>query len=102
MKYKEISKYPSVLKDLAFVVKKNIIAEQIHSVIKKAGGKLLKKVEVFDVYEGENVGSDEKSIAFSLTFEDPTRTLNDEEVMTIFNQIIEDVEKKLSAQVRDK
>ena len=102
MQYKEISKYPSVLKDLAFVVKKNIIAEQIHSVIKKAGGKLLKKVEVFDVYEGENVGSDEKSIAFSLTFEDPTRTLNDEEVMTIFNQIIEDVEKKLSAQVRDK
>ena len=102
MQYKEISKYPSVLKDLAFVVKKNITAEEIHSVIKKAGGKLLKKIEVFDVYEGENVGSDEKSIAFSLTFEDPTRTLNDEEVMTILNQIIEDVSKKLSAQVRDK
>lgn len=102
MQYKEISKYPSVLKDLAFVVKKNITAEEIHAVIKKAGGKLLKKIEVFDVYEGENVGSDEKSIAFSLTFEDPTRTLNDEEVMAIFNQIIEAVEKKLSAQVRDK
>ncbi len=102
MQYKEISKYPSVLKDLAFVVKKNITAEEIHSVIKKAGGKLLKKIEVFDVYEGENVGRDEKSIAFSLTFEDPTRTLNDEEVMAVFNQIIETVEKKLSAQVRDK
>jgi len=102
MQYKEISKYPSILKDLAFVVKKNITAEEIHSVIKKAGGKLLKKIEIFDVYEGENVGNDEKSIAFSLTFEDPTRTLNDEEVMAIFNQIIEAVEKKLSAQVRDK
>jgi len=102
MQYKEISKYPSVLKDVAFVVKKNITADEIRSVIKKAGGKLLTSIEVFDVYEGENVGSDEKSIAFSLTFQDPTRTLNDEEVMKIFNQIIESVENKLPAVVRDK
>lgn len=102
MQYKEISKYPSVLKDVAFVVKKNITADEIRSVIKKAGGKLLTSIEVFDVYEGENVGSDEKSIAFSLTFQDATRTLNDEEVMKVFNQIIESVEKKLPAVVRDK
>lgn len=102
MQYKEISKYPSVLKDVAFVVKKNITADEIRSVIKKAGGKLLTSTQVFDVYEGENVGNDEKSIAFSLTFQDPTRTLNDEEVMKIFNQIIESVENKLPAVVRDK
>lgn len=102
MQYKEVSKYPSVLKDVAFVVKKNITADEIHSVIKKAGGKLLTNIEVFDVYEGENVGSDEKSIAFSLTFQDATRTLNDEEVMKVFNQIIESVEKKLPAVVRDR
>ncbi len=102
MQYKEITKYPSVLKDVAFVVKKNITADEIRSVIKKAGGKLLTSTQVFDVYEGENVGNDEKSIAFSLTFQDPTRTLNDEEVMKIFNQIIESVENKLPAVVRDK
>ncbi len=102
MKYKEISKYPTVLKDVAFVVKKHVTSDEIRSVIKKAGGKLLSKIEIFDVYEGENISSDEKSVAFALTFQDQTRTLSDDEVMTIFNQIIEVVEKKLSARVRDK
>ncbi len=102
MQYKEISKYPSILKDVAFVVSKDLSAKEIQAVIKKAGGKLLTDIEVFDVYEGENVGENEKSIAFSLTFQDPSRTLSDEEVMAIFNRIIEEVEKKCKAQVRDK
>lgn len=102
MKYKGVSKYPAILKDVAFIVKKEITSDNIQAVIKKSGGKLLTNIEVFDVYEGENVGVNEKSIAFKLTFQDQNRTLNDEEVMTIFNKIIEDVQKKLSAQVRDK
>lgn len=102
MQYKEISKYPSILKDVAFVVSKEISAKEIELAIKKAGGKLLTDIRVFDVYEGENVGEGEKSIAFSLTFEDSTRTLSDDEVMTIFNRIIEEVEKKFHAQVRDR
>lgn len=101
MNYKEISKYPSVSKDLAFVVKKTRTAEEIIGVIKKTGGRLLTNVSIFDVYEGVNVGEDEKSIAFNLTFSDPNRTLNDEEVMLIFNKIINDVESKLDAKVRD-
>lgn len=102
MQYKEISKYPSILKDVAFVISKEISAKEIELAIKKAGGKLLTDIRVFDVYEGENVGEGEKSIAFSLTFEDSTRTLSDDEVMTIFNRIIEEVEKKFHAQVRDR
>lgn len=102
MQYKEISKYPSILKDVAFVVSKEISAKEIELAIKKAGGKLLTDIRVFDVYEGENVGEGEKSIAFSLTFEDSTRTLSDDEVMMIFNRIIEEVEKKFHAQVRDR
>jgi len=101
MQYKEISKYPSVVKDLAFVVKKNISAGDIIENIKKAGGKLLTDIRIFDVYEGANVKEDEKSIAFSLTFQDANRTLNDEEVMNIFGQIIESVCKKLNARIRD-
>ena len=100
MQYKEVTKYPSISKDLAFVVKKDISAESIMNVIKKSGGKLLTNIRIFDVYEGENVGQDEKSIAFSLTFQDANRTLNDEEIMIIFNRIIEEVEKKLNAKVR--
>ena len=70
--------------------------------IKKEGGKLLKDISIFDVYEGDKIGDDERSIAFSLVFEDATRTLNEEEVMEIFNRIIVVVENKLMARVRDK
>ncbi len=102
MKYKEISKYPSVTKDLAFVVNKKITCEKIMKTIKKSGGKLLKEIKVFDVYTGENVDADEKSLAFSLVFEDSTKTLNDDEVMEIFNLIISNVEKEHNAKLRDK
>ena len=102
MQYKEISKFPGVKKDVAFIVDKKINANEIIDVIKKAGGRLLTNIKIFDVYVGENVADNEKSIAFSLTFEDPTKTLNDEEVMQIFNKIITEVENKLKVKVRDK
>ena len=72
------------------------------SVIKKACGKLLTDINIFDVYEGENVLPDERSIAFSLTFQEQNRTLSDEEVMNLFNKAITDVENKLHAKLRDK
>ena len=100
LKYKDINKYPSISKDMAFVMNKSITSEEVIKVIKKAGGKLLTDVKVFDVYEGENVGLDNKSIAFNLTFEDYTKTLTDEEVMEVFNNIISSVEKTLSIKLR--
>ena len=102
IKCKEISKYPEVNKDLAFVVKKDVNAIDVELAIKKAGGRLLTNLVVFDVYTGENVGEDEKSIAYSLTFSDPTKTLNDEEVTNIVNKIISEVEKKAKGKLRDK
>ncbi len=102
IKYVEASKYPEIKKDLAFIVKKDIKSKDIMMQIKKSGGRLLTKIEVFDVYVGENISSDEKSIAYSLTFNDQTRTLSDDEVMIIFNKIIKDVEEKCCAKLRDK
>ena len=102
IKYKEISKYPSIVKDLAFIVKKDITSGSIEETIKRAGGKLLTNIEAFDVYTGENVKDDEKSIAYSLTFTDPTRTLSDEEVMQVINKIIDEVVNKHNAVLRDK
>ena len=102
IKYKESSKYPAISKDMAFIVKKDVMAKDIMEVIKKACGRLLTDINVFDVYVGENVGSDEKSIAFNLTFQDPTRTLSDEEVMQLFNKAIDAVTTKLNAVLRDK
>lgn len=102
IKYKAASRYPEIKKDVAFIVNRNVMAEEIQKVIKKAGTRLLTNIQVFDVYVGENVGSDEKSIAYSLTFSDSNRTLNEEEVMNLFNKIIEKVEKKCKAKLRDK
>ena len=76
-------------------------SEEIEKVIKKAGGKLLTNIEVFDVYVGENIASNEKSIAYKLTFLDQTKTLTDEEVMELFNKIIKEVETKCKAKLRD-
>ena len=102
LKYKEAPKYPGMEKDMAFVVKRNVTAGEVMATIKKAGGKLLQSISVFDVYTGENVGDDEKSIAFKLNFLDPTKTLTDEEVMNVFNNIISKVESSHSAKLRDK
>ena len=101
IKAKEISKYLGMQKDVSFVVKKNITNKEIMDVIKKSGGRLLANVEVFDVYVGEKLEKDEKSIAYNLKFEDSTKTLTEEEVMNIFNKIISDVENKLNAKVRN-
>lgn len=100
MKYKEISKFPGIKKDLAFVVDKNVISKDIEKAIKSAGGSLLTNIEVFDVYTGINIGIDKKSIAYSLTFEDMKKTLTDDEINNIINKIIETVSKKCGAEIR--
>lgn len=102
IKFKELPKYPSIHKDLAFVMKKEVMSESVMSILKRVGGRYLSHIDVFDVYTGENVGSDEKSIAYALTFQDPTKTMTDEEVMTIFHKMISEVETKTGSHVRDK
>ena len=101
IKYKEPSKYPSIVKDAAFIIDKNIDNETIEKIIKKAGGRLLDNIEVFDLYVGDKIEDNKKSIAYSLTFKDDTRTLEEDEVMSIFNKIIKSVEDT-GAKLRDK
>ena len=102
VKYKEPPKYPSILKDVCFIVDKDITVSEITNEIRRSGGRLLNDISVFDVYTGENVEAGKKSIAFSLTFLDLTRTLTDEEVMEVFNNIIKNVTTKLNCEIRDK
>jgi len=98
----EISKYPTILKDVAFVLDKEILASDVVREIKKSGGKLLKEIQIFDKYEGEKIDSDKKSLAFKLTFNDLTKTLTDDEVMELFNKIITNVSSKFNCTLRDK
>ena len=93
IKHKEPSIYPSISKDLSFVMKKDVESKIIKSQIKKSGTRLLTNVSEFDVYIGENVKDDEKSIAYNLTF-------NDNEINEIIDRIVKDVEEKCNATLR--
>ena len=92
-KYEGIAKVPAVIRDLSMVVDKSIFVGQIEAVIKKCGGKLLEKVELFDVYEGEQVADGKKSVAYSMTFRAKDKTLEDAEVGKIIEKIIAELGK---------
>lgn len=96
MKYKELSKYPSVKKDLAVIINKNVTAQEIATLIKKSAGSLLLNTEVFDVYTGKGIEENKKSLAYSLEFGTNDRTLTDEEINNIIDKIIANLEKKRS------
>jgi phenylalanyl-tRNA synthetase beta chain len=95
-----VKTYPPVLEDLALVVENTINAEDVESVIRKAGGELLEQIELFDLYRGEQVGSNQKSLAFALTYQAADRTLTDDEVGKIRQRVIKQLEQELGAQLR--
>ena len=99
LKFKEASKYPEIKKDVAFIVNNEMTNKEIEDVIKHAGGRLLDSIDIFDIYR--DIEDGKKSMAYSLTFKDETRTLSDEEVMEVFNKIICEVETKLNAKLRN-
>lgn len=101
LKYVAASVYPEIVKDVAFVVEKSLPVEDIIEVIRKSGKDILTNISIFDVYTGPNVLETEKSVAFKLTFQSNTRTLEDEEVMRIFNDIMTSVKNKFNCKVRD-
>ena len=102
IKYKPSSKYPSITKDMAFILDKNILNQDVINIIRTNGGRYLTDIKVFDLYQGDKISLDKKSIAYSLTFNSNESTLSDEEVTTIFNKIIAAVTDKFNAILRDK
>ena len=100
LKYHPINKFPSITRDLAIVVKREVSAEEIVTLVKQTARKYLTKIDIFDVYTGENVLNDEKSIAFSMTFEDPTKTLEAQEVDKVIQQVLNRLEREIGAKLR--
>lgn len=98
IKYKEISKFPSIEKDVAFVLEENISSEDITNQIKKCSSNLLKDVYVFDIYKDK---SNKKSITYRLIFESSDRTLTDEEVLNEFNKINDNICKKFNTSIKN-
>lgn len=93
--------HPAVLEDVALVVDKHIPAAEVEAAIQQAGGFLLKKVELFDVYEGEQIPAGKKSLAYHLTFQSPSKTLTDKNVLKNRKRIVKRLKKKLGARLRD-
>ncbi len=89
VKYIGVAKFPAVTRDISLVMKKSVLAGQVEEVIRKNGGKLLEDYRLFDVYEGENVGADEKSLAYSIRFRASDRTLEDKDVTAVMDKILD-------------
>ena len=98
--YEEIPKYPAISRDIALVVSEDIQAQQVKDVIVEKGGKLLKDVHLFDLYQGDKIEQGLKSLAFSLMYFDPTKTLTDEEVTKVHGKVLEGLEKELGITLR--
>ena len=90
-KFKPLAKFPATLRDLSLVVPEDVMAGEISFIIKKAAGRTLERCELFDLYQGDQIQEGYKSMAYTLSFRAPDRTLKDEEV----NASIEKVLKKL-------
>ena len=100
MKYKELSKFPVVKKDIAVLVNKDVPAQELLKTIKNNGGKLLQESKVFDLYEGKGIPEGKKSIAFSVTLGDANKTLTDEEVNKVMEKVIAGLQSKHGAELR--
>lgn len=98
--YKEVSKYPSVQRDLALILDKEISYEKVETLTKKQQIPLLQHTKVFDVFESEKLGKNKKSIAINYTFLNEQKTLTDEEIDGMMNKLIKCYEKELQAEIR--
>ncbi len=100
VEYKEISKYPPVSRDLALLLDKSVDFAQIEQIAYQTEKKLLKNVELFDVYEGKNLPEGKKSYAVNFILQDEGKTLNDKQIDAVMNKLISNIRGKLGAELR--
>ena len=97
----DLSKYPSNKRDIAIIVSNTIPAAEIISVCKQAGGEQLIKVNLFDVYQGDNIKEDQKSLAISLILQDKSRTLEEEDITNIVSKCVTALQNRFKALLRE-
>ena len=97
--YKQLPKFPALTRDLAIVCDKKTEVAVLENAIKQGAGKILEKVELFDIFEGAQIGAGKKSVAFSLILRSPERTLTDSEADSAVNKALEAL-KAIGAVIR--
>lgn len=100
-KYRALPKFPAVTRDIALLVEDDILVQEIEETIKKAGGNLVEKVELFDIYKGKQIPEGKKSIAYAIAYRDENKTLTDKDVNKVHDKILRSLEYKLGAILRD-
>ncbi len=100
VEYKELSKFPAVRRDLALLINKEVSFAEIERIAYQAERKLLKKVELFDVYEGKNLEAGKKSYAVSFWLQDENATLNDKVIDKVMSKIVGSLQHQLDAKLR--
>lgn len=98
--FRPLSKFPEVTRDLAILVDKDVTAAALKAEIRASAGDYLKNLKVFDVYSGEGIDPKRKSLAFSLTFQHPSRTLNEDEISAPVAAIVQRLEEEFDANLR--
>jgi len=98
--FNELPKFPEVRRDLALLLDETIPYKQIEELAYQAGGKLLKRIRMFDQYKGKNIPADKKSYAVSFFLQDLTKTLTDKEIDRIMKKIAESLVNNLNAELR--
>lgn len=98
--YKPLPKYPAVTRDIAMVVKDEVLVKEIEDILKQRGGKILEDIKLFDVYKGKQVPEGMKSVAYSLTFRAADKTLTDEDVNKTMKKILDGLKKNIDAELR--
>ena len=99
--FSPLSKYPEVSRDIALVLDKNISAQAIRQELTVLAGEYLNSLRIFDVYQGDAIGFDKKSIALGLTWQHPSRTLGDDDINTIIERCVKGLEVKFNAKLRN-
>ena len=100
VKYKQMPRFPAVTRDIAMIVDKSVHVADLELVMTKAAGSLLDTIQLFDVYEGEQIPEGKKSVAYAVSFRAPDRNLTNDEVNEVFDRILKDLKEKLNAQLR--
>lgn len=98
--FRPLPRFPAVRRDLALVVDRAVPAGELLEAIREIGGRLLKKVVLFDLYEGEGLPEGKRSLGFGLLFQDPERTLTDEEVDQLIEEIVGHLRERFAAELR--
>lgn len=88
VKYEGIAKFPSVVRDISLVMDKSLTAGEIEKIIRSDSGAILESLELFDIYEGERIGADKKSMAYSITFRNKEKTLEESEISVVMDKIL--------------